>query len=143
MQLCKTLATALLLATCCLNANAEGVTDIQVNVSENNSIVLSIQLDGSFLQGNAALDGNAGRLAIHGRVPNEASGGSGTPGCGLMCPNENEGGTGAPTYSLVTDWGEADIVVDCGFASVSLYQLIDGQIHPVLDTMVEISYCAQ
>lgn len=142
MQLRKTIATTLFMATCFIpTANAEG--EIQLDISGNNNLVLSIQLDGSFLQGTAALNGNISSLTIHGMVPNEASGGSGTPGCGVQCPNENEGGTGAPIYTLVTDWGEADVIVDCGLAFVSLYQSVDGQTLPVLETMVETTYCQQ
>jgi hypothetical protein len=125
--------------------NADSSSNIQLSVSDENRVIVSVQLGDTVLQGSNHFSSSMGvaTFPVDGLVPSEAGNGSGVPGCTTGCTNENEGGTGAPTYNLVASWGEAMVVLGCDVADVTLYQeTADGDVM-ILEHTIDTDYCAQ
>lgn len=141
MKLNKKLIATLLLSGYIGTTGA--AQSVQVTVSDEDRVVVSVQIDDSFFHGNKNFNSQMGTLPIDGLIPSEAGNGSGTP-CSNNCTQENEGGTGGTTtHSLVSDWGEADVVLDCYLASVMLYENTSSGSVLVLDETVTTDYCPQ
>ena len=141
MKLCKSLFATLLI-TGIVNTTASAQST-QVTVSSDSRVVVSVQVNNTFLTGNKHFDSSSETLLIDGLVPSEAGNGSGTP-CSNNCTQENEGGTGdSEPHELVIDWGEADVILGCYEAAVILFEHTEVGNQLVLDETVATDYCAQ
>ena len=143
MKMSKLIAAAMMFGVLSGGTASAEESNIQLSVSDENRVIVSVQLEDIVLQGSTHFSENMGTLPIDGLIPSEAGNGSGVPGCGNECINENGGGTGAPTYNLVASWGEADVELLCGQAHVALYQdTIDGEVM-ILERTIDTDFCAQ
>ena len=141
MKLSKSLFATLIIAG--LTSTAATAQSTQVTVSSDDRVVVSVQVNNTFLTGNKHFSSSNGTLLIDGLVPSEAGNGSGTP-CSNNCTQENEGGTGDPQpHELITDWGEADVILGCYEAAVILFEHTAAGNQLVLDEVVNTDYCAQ
>ncbi|GAB4182829.1 MAG: hypothetical protein Tsb002_04590 [Wenzhouxiangellaceae bacterium] len=121
--------------------------NIQLHVTNQQRLVAHIQTNDLLIRGSGLINAGLLSLPVDALIPAGVGGqqepDNSTSSNNNPQPSENEGGTGTPDFTLISDWGELYLSIDCGEADLILYRNNNGVLEEALVDRVPINLCLQ